>query len=168
MPSQEADDLWHEFILYTKNYQSFCRHALGGFLHHAPAVVIGNNRQSNSGLRRVWIQTCREELIKPDKPSRLPLLFALDSKFNIDDGFLYSADCSVLRKQARANGDTQVSQQQRQRQFQQPLRQQRFGLWWRQRLWRWLWRRWRLKQVWAPQSASKPCFLQPAASSPQI
>src|SRR4249920_2337817 len=25
MPSQVADDLWHEFILYTKNYERFCR-----------------------------------------------------------------------------------------------------------------------------------------------
>src|SRR6185369_902566 len=24
MPSQIADELWHEFILYTKNYQAFC------------------------------------------------------------------------------------------------------------------------------------------------
>ncbi|RZT10484.1 hypothetical protein SAMN05216319_1058 [Duganella sp. CF402] len=27
MPSQVADDLWHEFILYTRNYEQFCRKA---------------------------------------------------------------------------------------------------------------------------------------------
>jgi hypothetical protein len=27
MPSQVADDLWHEFILYTRNYEQFCRRA---------------------------------------------------------------------------------------------------------------------------------------------
>ena len=36
MPSQVADDLWHEFILYTREYDAFCRRAFGGFLHHTP------------------------------------------------------------------------------------------------------------------------------------
>src|SRR5688500_15066029 len=38
MPSQVVDDLWHEFILHTRGYESFCRRAFGGFLHHTPAV----------------------------------------------------------------------------------------------------------------------------------
>ena len=41
MPSQVVDDLWHEFILYTKNYELFCRRAFGRFMHHTPAVVLG-------------------------------------------------------------------------------------------------------------------------------
>ena len=35
MPSQVVDDLWHEFILYTRNYQQFCSKAFGGYMHHA-------------------------------------------------------------------------------------------------------------------------------------
>ncbi|MCQ8181190.1 hypothetical protein NP603_08725 [Methylomonas sp. SURF-1] len=93
MPSQLADDLWHEFILYTRHYEQFCRQAFGGFLHHTPAVVLSRNRQTNAGLRRVWWQCCREENINPRKPSRLPLLFALDSKLQIADGFSYVVDC---------------------------------------------------------------------------
>ena len=31
MPSQVTDDLWHEFILYTRNYEDFCRRAFGRF-----------------------------------------------------------------------------------------------------------------------------------------
>jgi hypothetical protein len=53
MRSQVADDLWHEFILYTREYDSFCRRAFGGFLHHTPAVVLSEHRRSK-GLRRVW------------------------------------------------------------------------------------------------------------------
>src|SRR5688572_1769389 len=34
MPSQVADDLWHEFILYTRSYDAFCRRAFGRFMHH--------------------------------------------------------------------------------------------------------------------------------------
>jgi len=98
MPSQVADDLWHEFILYTKNYQDFCRRAFGRFLHHTPAVALGSSRQSNAGLRRVWWQACREENIHPRQPTRLPLLFALDAKLGVADGFRYAADCRGLRR----------------------------------------------------------------------
>jgi hypothetical protein len=98
MPSQVADDLWHEFILYTREYDTFCRRAFGGFLHHTPAVVLGPHRSHNAGLRRVWWYCCKNENIDPVRPTRLPLLFALDSKLNIQDGFIYHPQCEALRK----------------------------------------------------------------------
>ena len=102
MPSQVADDLWHEFILYTRNYEQFCSKAFGGFFHHAPAVVLApQQRNTNAGLRRVWWQCCKEENIDAKKPSRLPLLFALDAKLGIAGGFFYAADCAALRAGAR-------------------------------------------------------------------
>ena len=100
MPSQAADDLWHEFILYTKAYESFCHQAFGSFLHHTPAVVLGSAKHDNAGLRRVWWHACKEENIDPHKPLRLPLLFALDTKLGISDGFHYAADCSRLSSSA--------------------------------------------------------------------
>lgn len=106
MPSQLADDLWHEFILYTRHYDLFCRKAFGGFLHHTPAVVLSKDRHNNSGLRRIWWYCCREENINPRKPSRLPLLFALDGKLKIADGFIYRPDCEQFNK---LNGDQQGS-----------------------------------------------------------
>src|SRR6476646_628058 len=45
MPSQVADDLWHEFILYTRDYDAFCRRAFGGFLHHTPAAIVCARQQ---------------------------------------------------------------------------------------------------------------------------
>jgi hypothetical protein len=69
MPSQVADDLWHEFILYTREYNAFCRRAFGGFLHHTPAVVLGEHRKSNEGLRRVWWYCCKYENIDPVSPT---------------------------------------------------------------------------------------------------
>jgi len=103
MPSQVADDLWHEFILYTKNYDLFCKHAFGGFLHHSPAVVLSTAQQNNTGLRRCWWHTCREENINPRDPTRLPLLFALDAKLKVADGFHYVADCSSVRRKSTGN-----------------------------------------------------------------
>lgn len=96
MPSQVADDLWHEFILYTRAYDDFCKQAFGGFLHHTPAVALGPERRDNEGLRRVWRQACREENIDPVRPQRLPLLFALDAKLGIAGGFVYAPDCKAL------------------------------------------------------------------------
>ncbi|ROL69182.1 hypothetical protein BK634_15605 [Pseudomonas chlororaphis] len=100
MPSQVVDDLWHEFILHTRDYDEFCRKAFGQFLHHTPAAVLGQNakKQSDIGLRRVWWHACHEENINPANPSRLPLLFALDAKLKIAKGFFYVADCQVPRQ----------------------------------------------------------------------
>jgi hypothetical protein len=98
MPSQVVDDLWHEFILYTKSYEMFCNRAFGEFMHHSPAASLSAVKQTNGGLRRCWVFACKEELIDPIKPTRLPLLFALDSKLAIVGGFAYAADCSGFKR----------------------------------------------------------------------
>ncbi|HYN54267.1 MAG TPA: hypothetical protein VES38_06145 [Methylotenera sp.] len=93
MPSEVVDDLWHEFILYTRNYERFCKQAFGRFFHHTPAVVLGNDKKNNAGLRRTWWHTCKEENINPQNASRLPLLFAIDSKLGIAHGRTYALNC---------------------------------------------------------------------------
>ncbi|MEW6678546.1 MAG: hypothetical protein AB1421_11560 [Pseudomonadota bacterium] len=104
MPSQVVDDLWHEFILYTRHYDAFCKQAFGRFLHHTPAVVLSANRQTNAGLRRVWWHACKEEDIDPRNPARLPLLFAIDAKLGITDGFHYVPDCKALDRDNTGGG----------------------------------------------------------------
>jgi hypothetical protein len=80
MPSQVTDDLWHEFILYTRDYEQFCKRAFGRFMHHTPAVAMGpaSTLRISDGLRRSWWFACKDEGIDPKHASRLPLLFALD------------------------------------------------------------------------------------------
>lgn len=104
MPSQVVDDLWHEFILHTRHYEAFCNKAFGGMLHHTPALVLSADKRGNTGLRRVWWNACKEENIDPRQPSRLPLLFALDAKLGIADGFFYAPDCAALRHDAVTGG----------------------------------------------------------------
>lgn len=100
MPSQVVDDLWHEFILHTKNYDAFCGKAFGRFLHHTPAAVLAStDRQVNAGLRRCWWFACLEEHLNPRQATRLPLLFALDSKLGIAGGFAYVLDCGGVRRE---------------------------------------------------------------------
>lgn len=101
MPSQAVDDLWHEFILHTKAYREYCGKAFGRFFDHTPAVALAADKRNNAGLRRTWWLACKEEHIDPRKPSRLPLLFAIDAKLGIADGFVYSPDC----REARSRGD---------------------------------------------------------------
>ena len=93
MPSQVVDDAWHEFILFTRNYQVFCRRALGRFLHHVPAEAMQTPTQAGTGLRRTWRICCHRAKINPRAPAALPLLFALDEELGIADGFRYQLDC---------------------------------------------------------------------------
>lgn len=38
MMSAEVDEIWHQFILYTRDYLKFCNDYLGEFLHHIPSI----------------------------------------------------------------------------------------------------------------------------------
>ncbi len=100
MPSRVVDTAWHEFILHTQGYQRWCHAAFGGLLHHTPAEVLGRDARRNDGLRRSWYWACKEESIDPRKPTRLPLLFALDAKFDVPGGFRYVPDCADINRQA--------------------------------------------------------------------
>lgn len=93
MPSQAADDAWHEFILFTRQYDSFCSRAFGRFLHHTPAEAMRSPTQASDGLKRAWRLACAHERIDPRTPERLPRLFALDAALGIAGGFVYQLDC---------------------------------------------------------------------------
>jgi hypothetical protein len=93
MPSQVVDDAWHEFILFTRQYDQFCRNAFGRFLHHTPAEAMPSPTAASNGIKRAWRLACAHEQIDPKKPERLPRLFALDAALLIAGGFVYQLDC---------------------------------------------------------------------------
>ena len=97
MPSQAVDDAWHEFSLFTRQYDSFCRHAFGRFLHHTPAEAMSSPTQASNGIKRAWRLACRHEGINPRQPERLPRLFALDATLGIAGGVVYQLDCMAAR-----------------------------------------------------------------------
>jgi hypothetical protein len=35
-PSKKVDKAWHEFLLFTREYEQFCRKRYGRFMHHDP------------------------------------------------------------------------------------------------------------------------------------
>jgi hypothetical protein len=36
MTSREVDEVWHAFVLFTREYADFCQAAFGAFIHHVP------------------------------------------------------------------------------------------------------------------------------------
>jgi hypothetical protein len=97
MPSQVVDDAWHEFILFTRQYQRFCVSSFGRFLHHTPAEAMHAPTQAPDGIKRAWRLACQCEGIDPKAPHSLPLLFAIDAKLGIAGGFIYQLDCMAAR-----------------------------------------------------------------------
>jgi hypothetical protein len=104
MPSQAVDDAWHEFILFTRQYDSFCSRAFGRFLHHTPAEAMSTPTQASDGLKRAWRLACAHEKIDPKAPERLPRLFALDAALGIAGGFVYQLDCLAASGGAAGSG----------------------------------------------------------------
>jgi hypothetical protein len=105
MPSQVVDVAWHEFILFTREYSKFCSKSLGRFLHHTPAESMKSNIEAQSSIKRAWRIACHREKINPFAPKRLPVIFALDARLKIEDGFHYELDC-MKSKSAASGGDT--------------------------------------------------------------
>jgi hypothetical protein len=57
VPSQEVDDLWHSFLLFTREYAAFCRKTVGRFVHHSPsrsARKLPNTAGVVKAYRRVF------------------------------------------------------------------------------------------------------------------
>jgi len=94
MPSQAVDVVWHEFILFTRIYEDFCKQGFGKYLHHTPAEAMKTPTLAQDGIKRTWRLSCIRESINIKSPERLPILFTIDAELAIPDGFRYTLDCS--------------------------------------------------------------------------
>ena len=94
MPSRIVDEAWHEFILYTREYNKFCQRAFNHFLHHNPSDVMSSTKPVQFSIKLAWKLSCEQAVIDHKKATSLPLLFAIDTLLEIPDGFNYSFDCS--------------------------------------------------------------------------
>lgn len=88
-PSYLVEQAWRLLAGYNTAYARWCRTALGRHVEPAAAYALGSNAADNDALRRSWYWACKEESIDPRAPSRLPLLFALDCKYGVAQGFAY-------------------------------------------------------------------------------
>jgi hypothetical protein len=93
MPSEIVDVLWHEFLLFTREYQQFCKKGIGRFLHHTPTEAMKSPTSTQEGIKRAWRLACAKEGIDPKSPKKLPLLFRIDKQLKIKGGFTYHLNC---------------------------------------------------------------------------
>lgn len=100
MPSRAVDEAWHEFILFTRQYDQYCRRVFGRFLHHVPAEAMQSQHVAQEGVRRTWRLACARERIDPHRPKRLPRLFAIDATLGIAGGFVYALNCGDTGRNA--------------------------------------------------------------------
>lgn len=66
MISRDVDEVWHTFILFTRDYTDFCNEVFGRYIHHQPSVPsqpLGNEprrlfvdayRQNFGDLPPIW------------------------------------------------------------------------------------------------------------------
>lgn len=96
MPSRIVDELWHNFMLDSQNYAAFCKNAFGGMFHHKPGEDTGGNKKLS------LVKSFPTELFNTYKYvkelkhygmlsviSGVPVLFALDSALQVENGFYY-------------------------------------------------------------------------------
>lgn len=103
MPSAAVDDAWHEFILFTRDYDAFCQRAFGRFLHHTPTVGLGVDNARDvmrDGYVLSWHRACDVEGRDPYAADGLPLLFGLDERLDYPAGFVF--DVGAIRAERGA------------------------------------------------------------------
>ncbi len=102
MPSKAVDEAWHEFILMTGDYMSFCEQAFGRYLHHSPHRPSTPNGLIERQLSRTWQYANTPAITGTHYMlAGVPLLFALDSELKIPDGNSYSEEQLKLFEQKR-------------------------------------------------------------------
>jgi hypothetical protein len=89
MPSKVVDVAWHHFILHSIDYGVFCKQAFGQFYNHMPSSPIQGAEDIQVELNRTWSIACMLENVDPKHPTRIPLLYQLDTLLNIEDGHHY-------------------------------------------------------------------------------
>ncbi|HET7580075.1 MAG TPA: hypothetical protein VFK33_12415 [Bacillales bacterium] len=57
MYSDKLDDIWHEMIMFTREYETFCENFLGEMIHHEP-----NIQREADPEQRAWFEWCYSRL----------------------------------------------------------------------------------------------------------
>ncbi|MCM3781532.1 hypothetical protein M3231_00960 [Neobacillus mesonae] len=52
MYSNDTDIIWHEMLMFTRDYEDFCRNFTGEFIHHQPHT--SQPSESERGTERAW------------------------------------------------------------------------------------------------------------------
>lgn len=99
MPSSTVDEAWHEFLLHTRGYASFCERAFGRHLHHHPEVAMSaQDVQHNrtAAFAATWVAACELEGRDPWTTPEAPALFAVDARSGVPGARTYVGTCGGL------------------------------------------------------------------------
>lgn len=61
MYSTKVDEAWHEMLMFTREYESFCQQFCGAYIHHAPHGQDDNKPEAGS---RAWFDWVYAELFE--------------------------------------------------------------------------------------------------------
>lgn len=71
MYTAQADEVWHQHILHTADYEYFCQSIFGQFIHHTP---LAQSEAAEYSLRADsdWFETFQKVFGKPVLKPRIP------------------------------------------------------------------------------------------------
>lgn len=86
-PSDPIDQVWHQHILYTKDYKRFCDLYAGRFINHSPDRKIGNSSKAYDSISVAYLQEFKE------RPGEIWALQSIDYKrVDLSNNYLVPVD----------------------------------------------------------------------------
>jgi len=71
MYSAQADEVWHQHILHTADYEYFCQSIFGQFIHHTP-LTRSEAEQYLSKVDEAWVEKFQRVFGRPVLKPRIP------------------------------------------------------------------------------------------------
>lgn len=65
IPTKAIDEGWHNFILFTEDYASFCTEMLGRFVHHRPTPPSKRVSENQQRLYQNTLRIAQSEFSSP-------------------------------------------------------------------------------------------------------
>lgn len=91
MVSELVDDLWHEFILHTKEYHKFCDTVFGKYIHHHPneghVVYDWSDKDVPQSMLNLY-KLAKNSPLNIVKGT--PIIFTIDEKCRIENGYKFN------------------------------------------------------------------------------
>jgi|AntAceMinimDraft_11_1070367.scaffolds.fasta_scaffold91065_1 hypothetical protein len=85
-PSEVIDEMWHTFLLSTKDYDDFCQEYLGKKIHHNPDSVISESSKEKNQQQYINLYIQAEQIFGDLDPETFPSPTVLAADCNGDCG----------------------------------------------------------------------------------
>ena len=63
IPTKAIDEGWHNFILFTQDYEKFCKSVLGKFVHHQPTPPSEQNPDRQKIVHASTLRIAKSEFL---------------------------------------------------------------------------------------------------------